>query len=125
MWTTLIETEPHGDLGAVLQRLEVVLGSAVGWIATATPCSSASRPWPDTWSARVRLEDTLELHTLPLGRFEILLDREGRIDHDCLAGGVVADQVGGAAKIVVDELAKSTKRSYIMVLMELKTTVNR
>ena len=55
---------------------------------------------------RVRLEHTLEPHPFPLGRFEILLDREGRIDHDCLAGGVVADQVGGTAKIVVDELAK-------------------
>ena len=59
---------------------------------------------------RVRFEHTLEPHPFPLGRFEILVDREGRIDHDRLAGGIVADQVGGAAKIVVDELAKKHEK---------------
>ena len=55
---------------------------------------------------RVCFQHTLEPNPFLLGRFEILVDREGRIDHDRLTGGVVADQVGGTAKIVVDELAK-------------------
>ena len=98
---------PHRDLGAVLQRLEVVLrlrGRVDRHRDTVLERESAVAG--HVVRVRVRLEHTLEPHPFPLGRFEILLDREGRIDHDCLAGGVVADQVGGTAKIVVDELAK-------------------
>ena len=98
---------PHRDLGAVLQRIEVVLrlrGRVDRHRDTVLERESAVAG--HVVRVRVRLEHTLEPHPFPLGRFEILLDREGRIDHDCLAGGVVADQVGGTAKIVVDELAK-------------------
>ena len=43
---------------------------------------------------------------LPLGLVEVLLDRVGRVDDDRLARVLVADQVGSAAEVVVDELAE-------------------
>src|SRR5205085_9117507 len=38
-------------------------GSARGWIATGTPCSSANRPWPETWSAWVCVSSTRSIRT--------------------------------------------------------------
>ena len=42
---------------------------------------------------------------------EVRLDRERRVDHDRLAGGGVADEVGAAAEVVVDELPEDTVTS--------------
>ena len=47
------------------------------------------------------------IRTLPLlGLGEVLLDRVRGVDDHGLARGLVADQVGRAAEIVVDELPK-------------------
>jgi hypothetical protein len=68
---------------------------------------------------RVRLDDAYEPHAAPLGLLQVLLDGVGRIDHRRHAGVLVADQVRGAAEVVVDELREehrapegSTGRRY-------------
>ncbi len=55
---------------------------------------------------RVRLERTDDAGVAPLGLPEVGLDRVPGVDHHRFAGVFVADQVGRAAEIVVDELAK-------------------
>ena len=58
---------------------------ATGWMLTGMPCSSASRPWPETWSACVCVSiDADDAHIAPLGLLEVLLDRESRVDDDGL-----------------------------------------
>ncbi len=54
----------------------------------------------------VRLENADDPNPCRLRRVEVLLDREGRVDDDGVAGGCVTDDVGGAPEILVDELAK-------------------
>jgi hypothetical protein len=54
----------------------------------------------------VGLEDALDLHAAALGLRQIGLDREGRVDDDRATFVLVTDQVGGAAEVVVDELAE-------------------
>ena len=57
--TTRSETDPDRDLGAVLERIERrTPAPRPGGSTPATPCSSASRPWPDTWSACVCVSST-------------------------------------------------------------------
>ena len=76
----------HRDGHLVLERQPAVAGDVVG--------------------VRVRLEHADDAHTVPLGLVEVLLDRVGRVDQDRLARSLVADEVGGAAEVLVDELAK-------------------
>jgi alkyl sulfatase BDS1-like metallo-beta-lactamase superfamily hydrolase len=54
----------------------------------------------------VRLEHTHDLDALSLGRRQVLLNRERRIDDDRFASRRVADEVGATAEILVDELSK-------------------
>ena len=54
----------------------------------------------------VRLQNSCYPDALVLGGFQVLLDCIGGIDHRRLARPGIADQVGGTAEIVVDELAK-------------------
>jgi hypothetical protein len=60
----------------------------------------------DVVRVRVRLEDARDAHVALLGLPEIGLDRVRGIDDHGLTRGLVADQVGRAAEIVVDELPK-------------------
>jgi hypothetical protein len=53
---------------------------------------------------RVGLDHANKAHAAPLGFLEVLLDREGRVDDDGLAGALVADEVRSAPESVVDEL---------------------
>jgi hypothetical protein len=55
---------------------------------------------------RVRLEDARDLHAAPRRLLEIRLDAEGGVDDNGETGRLVADQVGPAAEVVVDELAE-------------------
>ena len=55
---------------------------------------------------RVRLEHPHDLDALGLRHLEVLLDRVRRIDEEGLPLTGIADQVGGTAEIVVDELAE-------------------
>ena len=60
----------------------------------------------DVVGVRVRLEDARDAHVALLGLREVGLDRVRGIDDHGLTRGLVADQVGRAAEIVVDELPK-------------------
>ena len=59
---------------------------------------------------RVRLDDADDADLAPLGLLEVLLDREGRVDDDGVAGSRIADEVRGAAERVVDELREDHGR---------------
>ena len=80
----------HGHRDAVLEREPPVAGDVVG--------------------VRMRLEDADDAQALGAGGFEVLLDRICGVDHDSLTPGGIPDQIGGAAEIVVDELAKQHER---------------
>jgi hypothetical protein len=54
----------------------------------------------------VGLEDVLDPHAHVAGHRQVVLDVELRVDHGGDAGVLVADQVGAAAEVVVDELAE-------------------
>ena len=54
----------------------------------------------------VRLDHARDPQTVALGFLDVLLDRVRRVDDEGLAGVGGADQIGGAAEIVVDELAE-------------------
>ena len=58
----------------------------------------------DVIGVRVRLEHARDPHVPLLRLGQVLLDRVGGIDDHGLTRGLVADQVGRAAEIVVDEL---------------------
>jgi hypothetical protein len=60
----------------------------------------------DVVGVRVSLEHVHDPNTLLVRSLEILLDRIRGIDNERLARRGISDQVGGAAEIVVDELAK-------------------
>src|SRR6266480_5928920 len=67
----------------------------------------------DVIGVRVRLEDVRDPNVPLLGLFEVRLDRVCRIDDHGLTRGLVADQVGRAAEIVIDELPKlHEQRAY-------------
>ena len=51
------------DLLAVVERLVRVLGLGRGMDMNRQPCSSAKRPWPDTWSAWVWVSSTRVIRT--------------------------------------------------------------
>jgi hypothetical protein len=62
-------------------------------------------------SVGVRLEDAHETRLLLVRLGEVLLDYVGRVDDDRRPRGLIADQVGRAAEIVVDELAEEHGRN--------------
>ena len=75
------------DACVVLEREASVAGDVVGVV--------------------VGLEHADDPHARLLGRGEQRLDRVGRVDGRCLAGRLVADQVGRAAEVVVHELLEN------------------
>ena len=72
------------DRDAVLERQPAVTGDVVG--------------------VRVRLERVRQAARRGARLVQDRLDRERRIDHDGLAGRLVADEVARAAEVLVDEL---------------------
>jgi hypothetical protein len=76
----------HGDGDAVLERESAVSRYMVG--------------------VGVCLEHPDDPDAVGRGGLEVLPDRVRGVDNDCLACPCVADQIGGAAEIVVDELAE-------------------
>ena len=79
------------DGDAVLERKPPVAGDVVG--------------------VRVRLDRADDADVAALGLLEVLLDREGRVDDDGLAGSRIADEIGSAAERVVDELREDHGRA--------------
>ena len=53
---------------------------------------------------RVRLQHAHDAHARLFGRGQVRLDRVGGVDQQCLARVGVADEVGGAPEVLVDEL---------------------
>ena len=76
----------HGDARAVLERQPAVTRDVVGVV--------------------VRLEDAGDAQTVACRLLDVLLDRVRGVDDERLGGFGGADQIGGAAEIVIDELAK-------------------
>ena len=75
------------------------------------PCSSASRPWPETWSACVWVSSVrTSADAEPLRLAEDGLDRERRVDDDRLLGLLAADEVRRAAEVVVQRPARRARR---------------
>src|SRR5215210_5492537 len=100
------------DLVAVGQRVERIPGLGQGVNRDREPVVERQPSVPGyVVGVRVRFEHADQAYALVLRRCEILLDGKGRVDHERLAGGLVADQVRGAAKIVVDELAEQHGKS--------------
>ena len=81
--------DAHRD--AVLEREPPVPGEVVG--------------------VRVRLDRADDADVALRGLLEVLLDREGRVDDDGVTGTGIADEVGGAAERVVDELREDHGRA--------------
>ena len=93
------------DLAAVLQRIVRVLGLRRGMDADGQVVLERKPAMTrDVVGVGVGLDRPNEANRASLRFLEVLLDRERRIDDDCLPRALVADQVRSAAKSVVDEL---------------------
>ena len=81
--------------------------SASSWTWIVAPLARARRPWPETWSAWLWVSSTCSIRTpCRRARLQVGVDVPLRVDHRGDAGGAVADQVGGAAEVLVDDLAE-------------------
>ncbi len=93
------------DLVAVLQRVVRILGLCGGMDADGKAVLEREPAVTrDVVGVRVGLDRANEANSASLGFLEVLLDRERRVDDDCLARALVADQVRSAPESVVDEL---------------------
>jgi hypothetical protein len=104
-----------GDHVAVLDRVVVVLGLGEGVDRDA--CAVLERQAAmsrDVVGVVVRLDDADDLHAVPLGFGDVLLDRVRGIDDDRLARGVGADQVRRAPEVGVDKLSKDHLERTLM-----------
>ena len=100
----------HGtgrELLAVVQRLEGKLGLGQRMDGDRNPVLEREPSVPGhVIGVSVGLEDAHDSDACLGRRIEVLLDRVRGVDQERLPLAGVADQVGGAAEIVVDELAK-------------------
>ena len=100
------------DLRSVGHRVVRVLGVGCRMDAHRDAVLEREPPVPgEVVGVRVRLDRADDADIALRGFFEILLDREGRIDHDRVTGTGIADEVGGAAERVVDELREDHGRA--------------
>ena len=82
----------HLDLRSVLERLERVRGISLGMDSDWDALLQRQPPVAgEVVGVRVRLEDACQADALALGRFKVLLDGVGRIDHDGFPGLLVTD----------------------------------
>ena len=92
---------------AVVERLVVVVGVGV---AVDVDRRAGGRGQPavagDVVGVVVGLEDVLDAHAHVARELEVLVDLEARVDDGGDARVLVADQVGGAAEVVVGDLAE-------------------
>jgi hypothetical protein len=96
---------PDGDLVAVLHRVVLVLRLGCRMNAHGNAVLEREAPVArEVVGVRVRLDRAHDAHAALVRLDEILLDREGRVDHDRRARAFVSDEVGRAAEVVVDEL---------------------
>ena len=95
------------DLLTVFERIVLVLRLGGGMDRDRDPVLEREPTVPgDVIGMRVRLERADDADVLLLGRRHVLLDRVGGIDDHRLVLPFVADEVGRAAEVVVDELSE-------------------
>ena len=100
------------DLRAVGHRVVRVLGVGCRMDAHRDAVLEREPPVPgEVVGVRVRLDRADDADVALRGLLEVLLDREGRIDDDGVTGTGIADEVGGAAERVVDELREDHGRA--------------
>ena len=100
------------DLRAVGHRVVRVLGVGCRMDAHRDAVFECEPPMPgEVVGVRVRLDRADDADVALRGLLEVLLDREGRIDDDRVTGTGIADEVGGAAERVVDELREDHGRA--------------
>ncbi len=100
------------DLRAVGHRVVRVLGVGCRMDAHRDAVLEREPPVPgEVVGVRVRLDRADDADVALRGFVEVLLDREGRIDDDGVTGTGIADEVGGAAERVVDELREDHGRA--------------
>ena len=103
---------PDGELLSVLERLERKLRVRERMdvdrhaVLEGEPAVAG-----DVVGVRMGLEHPSDAQAFPFCGLQVGLDCIGRIDVRRLAGRDIADQVGGAAEIVVDELAEQHART--------------
>ena len=89
----------------VVERLELVLGLGERMDGDRQPMLECESSVPrDVVGVGVRLEHAFDPHARLGGGRDDGLDLERRVDHDRDTSLLIADQVTGAAQIVVDEL---------------------
>ena len=100
-------TEPSFELPAVVERLVVVVrvGVAVDVDGRAGGGDEAAVAG-DVVGVVVGLQDVLDADAEVAGEPQVLVDVELGVDDGGDAGVLVADEVGGAAEVVVGELAE-------------------
>jgi hypothetical protein len=93
------------DLVPVLERIVRVLGAGSVMDADRDSVLEGETPVArEMIGVRVGLDRPHESNFAALRLLQVLLDRVGRIDDDGLTGALVADEVGGTAERIVDEL---------------------
>ena len=98
---------PELELPAVVERLVVVVGRRLAVDVDRGPGGRGEPAVPgDVVGVVVRLEDVLDPHAEEAGEPQVLVDVEPRIDDGRDARVLVADQIAGAAEVVMDELAE-------------------
>ncbi len=100
------------ELLSVRERVVVELGSRLGVHGDRqVVLQGEAAVARDVIRMGVRLEDAYEARLLLRRLGEVLLDCVSRVDDDRGPRGLVADQVGRAAEIVIDELAEEHDRN--------------
>ncbi len=102
----------ENDLVVVLHRVVRVLGCGCRMDAHRNSVLECESPVTrEMISVRVRLDCANDADLATLGLLEVLLDREGRIDDDGLAGARIADEIRRTPERVVDELREDHGRA--------------
>jgi len=103
-------TEPDRtqlELVAIGERCVCVAGLSVAMDVDRRPGRSREPPVArHVIGVVVRLEDVLDAHAHVARELEVLVDLEARVDDGRDPGLLVADEVGGAAEVVVGDLAE-------------------
>ncbi len=103
-----------GELGAVLERVVGIRDLRGGVDAHRdVVLERESAVARDVVGVRVGLDRPDEPDLEPVGLREDVLDRVGRVDDDRFAGLLAADQVRGAAEVVVQDLREEHRRTTV------------
>ena len=95
------------ELPAVVEGLVLVVGRRLAVHVDRGPGGRCEAPVArDVVGVVVRLEDVLDVDTEEAGEAQVLVDVELGIDDRGDAGVLVADQIAGAAQVVMDQLAE-------------------